>query len=60
MRASQVFLGIGLPGKILGPLFVGEVTTNPLAGLLKPDLRIEVPGPYRLHPLERLGIAERF
>jgi glycolate oxidase len=36
--------GIANPGKV--------VPTPRLCG--------EVPGPYRMHPLERIGVAERF
>jgi glycolate oxidase len=33
---------------------------NPGKVLPTPRLCGEVPGPYRTHPLERLGLAERF
>jgi glycolate dehydrogenase FAD-linked subunit len=33
---------------------------NPGKVLPTPRLCGEVPGPYRMHPLERLGLAERF
>ena len=33
---------------------------NPGKVLPTPRLCGEVPGPYRAHPLERLGLAERF
>ncbi|HLB04059.1 MAG TPA: FAD-linked oxidase C-terminal domain-containing protein, partial [Gaiellaceae bacterium] len=37
-------LGLANPGKV--------IPTPRLCG--------EVPGPYRVHPLERIGVAERF
>jgi glycolate oxidase len=33
---------------------------NPGKVIPTPRLCGEVPGPYRAHPLERLGLAERF
>ncbi len=33
---------------------------NPGKVLPTPRLCGEVPGPYRMHPLERIGVAERF
>ena len=33
---------------------------NPGKVIPTPRLCGEVPGPYRVHPLERLGVAERF
>jgi len=44
LRAAVDPLGLANPGKVL--------PTPRLCG--------EVPGPYRAHPLERLGLAERF
>jgi glycolate oxidase len=40
--------------------FDPEGLANPGKVIPTPRLCGEVPGPYRAHPLERLGLAERF